>query len=336
MIKIYLDWNVMVQMKGGFQNDLLNILSNKDRFFIPYSTSHIGDILSSFSEDSEQKKRIEKDLEFITYITENYCLSNNGKDIIISQSNPKLLFHDRVDNMGFMTNFSLDALEKILSENESTKGIGKTFIMLLKSIPVDFITKDIYNNPENENTINQIFPGLEENPTMDVFFKSFGQMYQNLNETEDYKKLRETTQKGLWINKDKIYNNENPYSIIDLAHDKFKLQVDNHIDNSKNAPEWYNKITNEYLFLDMHGYQEDTVKVKPNKRKETFKNTTEDSFHCAFASTCNFYIINDNKSYNKTKQVYKRLGINTIVFKPNEFIEYYNNFFKCQKYRDSY
>ena len=79
-------------------------------------------------------------------------------------------------------------------------------------------------------------------------------------------------------------------------------------------------------YYDMHGYQEDTVQVKPNKRKETFRNTTEDSFHCAFASTCNFYIINDNKSYNKTKQIYKRLGINTIVFKPNEFIEHYNNF----------
>lgn len=326
MIKVYLDWNVMAQMKGGFQNDLLTILSNKERFFIPYSTSHIGDILSSFSEDIEQKERIEKDLEFITNITENYCLSNSGKDIIINQLNPKLLFQDRVDNMGFMTNFSLDALEKTLSENELTKGIGKTLITLLKSIPVDFLTKDIYNNPESKNSINQIFPGLDENPTMDGLFKSFGQMYQNLNETEDYKKLRETTQKGLGINRDKIYNNENPYSIIDLAHDKFKFEIDSHIDNSKNAPEWYNKITNEYLMLDMHGYQKDTVQVKPNKRKETFKNTTEDSFHCAFASTCNFYIINDNKSYNKTKQIYKRLGINTIVFKPNEFIEHYNNF----------
>ncbi len=83
MIKVYLDWNVTAQMKGGYQNDLFKALSNKDKFFIPYFTSHIGDILSSYSEDIEQKKRIAKDLEFITSLTDNLCLSNNGKQVIL-------------------------------------------------------------------------------------------------------------------------------------------------------------------------------------------------------------------------------------------------------------
>ena len=69
----------------------------------------------------------------------------------------------------------------------------------------------------------------------------------------------------------------------------------------------------------MHGYQEDNVNTSKG-RKETFKNTTEDAFHCAFASTCNFYVINDKKSYKKTKQVYEKLQINTLVFKPEEFV----------------
>lgn len=330
MIKVYLDWNIFAQMKGGYQNDLLNILSNKDRFFIPFSTSHIGDILSSYSEDSEQKERIDNDLEFITNITDNHCLSNNGKDIIINQSDPKLLFQDRVENKDFMANFSLDTLEKTFSENELTKEIGKRFITLLKSISLDPLLKDIYENPDSSKSFNQVFPGLKENPTMDGLFKSFRQMYQNLNETEDYKKLRETTQKGLGIKRDKIFNDENPYNIIDSAHDKIKLPINDKTNNSKNAPEWFNKITNEFLMLDMHGYQEDTVKVEPNKRKETFKNTIEDSFHCAFASTCNIYIINDKKSYNKARQIYKRLDINTKVFKPNQFLEYYDKYLNIE------
>jgi hypothetical protein len=107
MIKVYLDWNVMAQMKSGYQNDLLKVLSNKDKFLIPYSTSHIGDILSSYSEDIEQKKRIEKDLEFITSITDNLCLSNNGKQVILDKSDPKALFQQRVDDKDFMTDFSL-------------------------------------------------------------------------------------------------------------------------------------------------------------------------------------------------------------------------------------
>lgn len=331
MIKVYLDWNVMAQMKGGYQNDLLKVLSNKDKFFIPYSTSHIGDILSSYSEDIEQKKRIEKDLEFISTITDNLCLSNNGKQVILDKSDPKALFQQRVDDKGFMTNFSLDALGEMFSDNELTKGIGKTLVSLLKTIPLDGAFKDAIENPESGKYLNQMFPELKENPTMEGFFKSFGEMYQNFNEKEDYKILREVTQKGLGIKRDKIFNDDNPYNLIKKAHNKLGVSFDKYIDNSKNAPEWFNKISNEYLMLDMHGYQEDTIKIKKNKRKETFKNTTEDAFHSAFASTCNFYIINDNKSYKKTKQVYKRLNINTVVFKPNEFLDYYKKYLNIEQ-----
>lgn len=320
----------MAQMKGGYQNDLLKALSNKDKFFIPYSTSHIGDILSSHSEDIEQKKRIEKDLEFISTITDNLCLSNNGKQVILDKSDPKVLFQQRVDDKDFMTDFSLDTLDGMFSDNESTKGIGKALVSLLKSIPLDGAFKDAIENPESGKYLNQMFPELKENPTMEGFFNSFGKMYQNLNEKEDYKILREVTQKGLGIKRDKIFNDDNPYNLIDKAHNKLGVSLDKYIDNSKNAPEWYNKISNEYILLDMHGYQEDTVKVKENKRKETFKNTTEDAFHSAFASTSNFYIINDKKSYKKTKQIYERLKINTVVFNPVEFLDYYKKYLNIE------
>jgi len=75
----------------------------------------------------------------------------------------------------------------------------------------------------------------------------------------------------------------------------------------------------------MHGYQEDKVNIKKG-RKETFKNTTEDAFHAAFATTCDYYIINDNKSYKKTQQIFESLQLNTLVFKPQEFLEYYKNY----------
>ena len=331
MIKVYLDWNVMAQMKGGYQNDLLKALSNKNKFFIPYSTSHIGDILSSYSEDIEQQKRIEKDLEFITSITDNLCFSNNGKQVTLDKSDPKILFKQRVDDKDFMTDFSLDTLDEIFSDNELTKGLGKALVSLLKSMPIDSAFKDAIENPESGKYLNQMFPELKENPTMEGFFKSFGMMYQNLNEKEDYKILREVTQKGLGIKRDKIFNDDNPYNLIDKAHNNLGVSFDKYIDNSKNAPEWFNKISNEYLMLDMHGYQEDTVRVKENKRKETFKNTTEDAFHSAFASTCNFYIINDNKSYKKTKQIYERLKINTVVFKPDEFLDYYKKYLNIEQ-----
>jgi hypothetical protein len=326
MIKIYLDWNVMAQLKGGFQNDLLKIITDKDKFLIPYSTSHIGDILSSYSEEVKQKKRIEKDLEFISSLTDNLCLSNNGKKVIFDYSDPKILFQQRVEDKDFLQDFTLDKLGESFGDDEQSKELGKGLISLLKLMPLDVPYKTVLENPESSEYIDVIFPGLKENQTLEGFFNSFAKMFKNLNEKEDYKTLREVAQKGLGINRDKIYDNINPYSIIDNAHNNLGFSYDKFIDNSKNAPEWFNKISNEYLMLDMHGYQEDTVSVKDNKRKETFKNTMEDAFHSAFASTCNFYIINDNKSYKKTKQIYERLGVNTLVFKPNEFIDYFHKF----------
>src|SRR5690606_13762843 len=90
-------------------------------------------------------------------------------------------------------------------------------------------------------------------------------------------------------------------------------------------PKWFDDITNEYLKLDIHGYQEDKVNIKKG-RKETFKNTTEDGFHASFASTCNIYVLNDNKSYKKTTKVYEKLNVNKRVFKPDEFTDFYKKF----------
>lgn len=82
----------------------------------------------------------------------------------------------------------------------------------------------------------------------------------------------------------------------------------------------------------MHGYQEDKVRIDKG-RKETFQNTTEDSFHAAFASTCDFYLVNDKKAFNKTSKVYDELEINTWVQKPIEFIEHYRKYLSNRDYQ---
>ena len=49
------------------------------------------------------------------------------------------------------------------------------------------------------------------------------------------------------------------------------MNLDQYFDKTKNAPEWFNDITNEYVKLDMHGFKADKVKVT-DKEKNTFKN----------------------------------------------------------------
>lgn len=173
--------------------------------------------------------------------------------------------------------------------------------------------------------MENMFPGLKDNPTMGGFFESFSQMNVNLNENDGYIELRQTIQNCMGINRDKIFDNENPFDLIAKSYDKLGITTDQFKNNGEHAPKWFNDILNEYLKLDMHGYQEDKVNIKKG-RKETFKNTTEDAFHAAYASTCNIYVINDKRSYKKTFKVFEKLSINTRVQRPEEFLDFHKNY----------
>lgn len=331
MIKLYLDWNVISQMKNGNQDQLKNIVLDNDRFLIPFSTSHIDDIWSSYRETVEQKMLIDSDLAFITLLTKGICLFNRENDVILDSYQPQELFQQRIDEKGLFDDLSLEGLAKLFTEDDSTKSFGSIFIDLLKSIPIQETLQRAFQDSDSAMQIESLFPGLKDNLTLEGFFQSFSEMNKGLNDGERYKDLRRIVQSGLGINRDKIFDNQFPQEIIQSKYEELGQNRYQHDSNGKYAPRWFDEISNEYVSLDMHGYQEDKVNVHKG-RKETFRNTREDAFHAAFASTCNFYILNDKKSYKKTKQVYTKFGINTIVLKPEEFIEYYKQYLD---YKDS-
>lgn len=325
MIKIYFDWNVLSQMKNGKHSELKQIIQDDEKLLIPFSTSHINDLSSSYNNSPEQKEYINSDLEFISSVTNDYCLFNNGKGIVLDFYPPKELFEQNISDKDTFSDLSIDGLMKNFEDDELSKSLVKPIFDILKSLPIEDSFKQAIDNPESAEIMDKMFPDLKENPTMDGFFKSFSKMNFNLNESEGYKDLRQTVQSGTGINRDKIFDTENPFDLIQKSYDKLGVSLDQIKQESKYSPQWFDDITNEYLKLDMHGYQEDKVNIKKG-RKETFKNTTDDGFHASFASTCNFYVINDNKSYKKTKKVYEKLNINTRVFKPDEFIDFYKRF----------
>jgi len=322
MIKVYLDWNVISQMKNHNCGPLLKILANKQKFLIPYSTSHIGDIFSSYSNSQEQIIKIDEDLDYISCLTDNLCIFNSKNEIVIEYYDPRELFQQRIDDKDLLNENFLDTLQGYYSENESTRAVGNHLIETLKRLPLNDVFKTSFENEESAKHLERLFPGLKENQTMEGFFKGFLRMFKDLNEGDRYKELRQIVQTGTGIKRDKIFDAPNPYDLIDKSSMTFESQVSN---QKKYSPEWFDDITKEYLKLDMFGYQEDRIKIK-NGRKQTFKNTTEDAFHTAFASTCNFYITNDIRSYNKARHVYHKLNLNTLVLTVEEFIDYYNNF----------
>lgn len=338
MIKVYLDWNVMSGMKNNHFQELNDIILNKDKFLLLYSTSHIGDIFASIKNHNEEEQKIvREDLDYITYLTDDLCLVNNSKEVVLSRYQPGELLDDRISEAPLFEDFSLDNLFSSIEEDNPMFEMVNSMKSMLSSISLDFAFKEAYDNPESAAMMDKIFPGLKDDKTMNGFFNSFGKMFHNMNETEDYKDLRNMVQQ-IGVNSGHFNENKNPFEIIDNAYKNTGIgsfDVDKYFDKTKNAPEWFNDITNEYVKLDMHGFKADKVKVN-NKEKNTFKNTTEDASHSAFASRCEFYITNDDKNYHKTKAVFQKLGIYTIVLKPNEFIQYYNSFLNVNNFDDHF
>lgn len=325
----------MAQMKDGQHQELKEILSDNKRFFKPYSTSHISDILSGYEEgDEQQNKIIERDLDFISTLTNNYFLSNDGKDVVLNSAHPEAYYRQRIAEINLFTNLSFDSLLGGLEDNELLGGALKTYVELLKQIPLDDVLKNAFDNPDIAKYMNVLLPGLKDNLTMGGFMDVFGKLFTSLNDSDKYKDLRSIVQSGLKINRDKIFDSKNPYEIIEKGYKKLGVEMgaveEKNIGSDKYGPKWFNEITNHYIQLDMYGYQEDKVRIDKG-RKETFKNTTEDAFHAAFATTCNFYVTNDEKSYKKTKKIYEKLTINTLVFKPVEFVEYYRKYLDVEE-----
>jgi hypothetical protein len=337
MIKVYIDWNIMSGMKNGNFTELLSIIENKEKFLLPYSTSHIGDILASNSEDIKQQEIIQTDFDFITRLTNNLCLFNTGKNVLLDYYEPREIFDDQIDSKGLTTDLSIDNLFSSIELDETLKPLIESYKALLNSINLDAVLKQAYDTPEGAEMMNKMFPGLENDFTMNGFFKSFGLLLENLNEKEGLKDLREIIQQ-VGINSSHFNPEKEPFQLIENAYSKMGFDenhANKYFERGKNAPIWFDEITNEYIKLDLHGFNSDKVKVT-EKEKNTFRNTTEDASHSAFASICDFYITQDKKNYNKSKAVYKKLNINTKVFKPEEFIEYYNKFLKADSINDHF
>lgn len=170
MIKIYFDWNVLSQVKNGSYPELKQIIQDNEKLLIPFSTSHINDLSSNFNNTAEQKAYINSDLEFISSVTNDYCLFNNGKGIVLDLYPPKELFEQNISDNEAFGDLSIDGLMKNFEDDELAKSIVKPMFDLLKSIPLEESFKQAFENPESADIMNKMFPGLKENPTMEGFF----------------------------------------------------------------------------------------------------------------------------------------------------------------------
>src|SRR5699024_1951775 len=110
MIKLYFDWNVLSQMKNGSFPELKKAIEADENLFIPFSTSHINDLTSGFQDTPKQRGYVKSDLEFISSITNDYCLFINGENVVLDLYSPTDLFWQNIRDKDAFTDISIDGL----------------------------------------------------------------------------------------------------------------------------------------------------------------------------------------------------------------------------------
>jgi hypothetical protein len=322
MIRLYLDWNVISDMKNGRHSQLLEVVSNDEKFIKLFSTAHIGDIHGGYTGTPENEIQTQDDLEFLSRLTADWCIYNNSKDIVVEAYSPFSLFEQRKEPLPQAKPFDLADL----ADNPELSAKAGGYNELLDR-PLDGAIRETLDNPVSAAAMQQFYPGLRSDMTYGDLIRIAMERFKSMNEEETYKSMRQMLQQGLNVARDRLFDDKDPFQMIGEMYKAMPFSDGDRPGEKPiaNVAEWYGKIVSAYLQLDMHGYQEDKVSVGRG-RTQTFRNVSNDAFHAGFASTCDFYVTSDKRASKKTTQVYGKLGINTLVLTPEEFMVHYQEF----------
>lgn len=288
MIRVYLDWNVYSRIKTSnkdFYPELREILLENDKFCFPFSTVHLTDIYESYLKVGWSN--IQGHLESL----------NLSKNLNIKQ-----IFGQEI---AFYISKPIDELKSYILERNPDE-------------------KFSVNEITNENDYIDYFPETtkflkeqdEISETQDKLISSFSNLinsFLGVNVKEDY-------QKGMKISKGKLlakktnvidYLNENS---VKNGFTDFKSFNDDLLLKINKNPKFIDEIITLFATIDISGYGQDNA---------IFSSTITDSLHCAYASTCDIFIVDDVRTYLKSKEVYKVKNLIVKTFRPKEFIEYY-------------
>lgn len=322
MIKLYIDLNVIPSLKTGANRKLCLLKELKDTFSVIYSTSHISDLIVGDDGSEKRKELIYSDLDYIYDLTDGNCAYIELGEVTISERSPIDLYEERLNEREI---FDTDDLCGVLKSHvqQGTDAYDALIGCLNSPLPVGIL--EALSESESAAFVNNILPGITKESTLADLINRGWQRYRKLTETDAYKSFRDDFQGRLSIKPNQFITKEPFKSIEDIHASLFKefAPIMNPSGmKSDHGPQWFADITNNYLTLDMHGYRQDKIKVT-EKNNDTMRNTIDDGFHAAFASLCDYYITNDERTIYKTKAVYNKLGILTTVYKPQEFEDHF-------------
>jgi len=323
MIRIYLDWNVVSNLKRPEFKELKDfIIENKQDLQFPYSPAHFNDLMKSYRPDNEL---FFEDLNTLEFLSEKHLLRWGKEGIEFLSGTPKEYFEGEKNKEDV---FSLMDMEKIFEElDESTDelGLGKMGT-LMKSL-FQSQPSGIDVNDENQAILKKMFPNIKSGSTMWDLMKDIGPFSKKLlQDGAYYKDLRKSIgEQGMKLNPS-VAGNWNLNEVIknideflsNLGTEMTYLEyVKLSLKHKKEPINEYEYYTTAYLMLDMIGYKTDKL-PKPTDNMQNIQTDGEHSFYGAY---CDYFVASDKKLRVKSKVLYNEFNIPTKVIEPKELIE---------------
>lgn len=327
MIRVYLDWNIFSYLKrlGDIEEPYISLKkilqSYSDVLLIPYSFAHLNDLSVSYKQGGKGMEMSIVDLENLKILSKDQALIYDYKKGITEArvyDIKEYFFYLIENNTEIPTTFS-GLFENDFYDIEE----DAEFKELLRKIREPIFNFGIGGIPDNMEFVEKYFEEFIDNPNFENLFNGFLNFFENLtSDNKLYAGLRNSflddynlrhnykeSQDALHDIDKKLLNSPYKKKFEELVKHVLSLKGDI---NEKSYKEIF---TTHFLALDYLGFYSD----------KKFTNLIQDSFHSFFGAHCDFFITDDNNTYQKSKLIYKHFNIETVVCKSDEFIA---NFYK--------
>jgi hypothetical protein len=325
MYLLYLDWNAMKALRDAPEGNAAfreAFEPYRDRFWMPYSSTHLDDLARRFDPTDERKVEFtRRDLLFIGQLTGGLSFQvYHGHDKPFPDRRDPLEFfesHYEQQQEGLQNAFSL-----FTSSEDSSAGLMERLLNMVLDLPVV-----PFPEQARGTVVAEMFPGWSKQGTLRSVIRDMDATTQRASTDHTYsKELRSVIRNGLPMLDTRVVsspNVTNPFERIEellaphMGGRAFFDITDSMLINPSapnNPPTALQRFINSYYLLDLLGYHADDLKPKNH-----FPNIISDATHAFLAGHCDFLVTNDKDLRYKAKAVYKKQPTSTEVLSIAEF-----------------
>ena len=296
----------------------------RDRFWIPYSSTHLDDLARGYDPaDAQKVKYTYDDLAFIRRLTKSRCFQTyHGQDRPTPDRRDPVEFFESHHEYQQETKADLASFGMPGSDALSGWGLMRELLLNLPAIP--------FPEEAQDTKISEMFPGWSTAGTMRSVVQDFAAMTSRANTDYTFSTgLRDTIRQGIPLLTPAAVSSAAPHNAFDQI-DKLlapytagisviemmeKILI-NPSDSSK-PPTLFQRFVHYYYLLELFGYHPE--KLKP---KNHFPNILGDATHAFLAGHCDFFVTDDKDLRFKAKAVYRKLPTRTLIMSVAEFVEF--------------